>query len=790
MRSWKAAAVALVVLMAVAARAIGGPVDGPDLAEVRAAMADPTIPLAERALRALDGASMLDQAASRSTSPADRRARWSEAVALLDEFVAKNPGGDPAPGLRFQAGVYRWAEGRSFDPTADLSLADSPARVGPVRALDDAIRRLRSVAISPPGAGDLFAQNVRFRLAQAIADRARFEPEGDAARLASEREAIGLLDPPMTAPGLRGHARLLRAELACRLGLFGQARMEIEEAEKADPPPPAADLLVAKVAALAGREQYAEASRAVETSQAADEALKGSLRLRIRLAKRRAVGPGAERNSIDAEAFAAAMALRPSDRPEARRAPIELARAIDEPPPESPEEWWDLLAEGHLRMGDPARAARLDARAADRAEAMGRADRAASLRFKSGGCLFQAEKFAEADRALSRVVAAGSAPRDLRARAGMLRAIARGRDPAARQPGPTRASYIEALEQQVRDFPDEPATGEARWLLGQVRDGGGRRDEAVTLWAGIEHSHPRWLEARLLVDDLLRDAVEGRRIGGDPAAARSAMDEALKAHRAALASALDGPETVALTLRLIRLDLTPGVGRPAEAVDASDRLLRRAARPEEHGQARLYRMVGLAQMARAGEAELIARTEARTATPADLLPAIRLLDRSASEMESDSLRRRLGLILKILTARLPDRLDQQPAAARDEARLRIARALLFAGEPDAARRELSAWGGPMEAGDEDVLRDLADLYLRLDAFTMVVEVERIRAKRLAPGSRAWFEARYGLALAYYRSGKGREARQIIDATSILHPDLGGGDLRPRFERLRQKLGQE
>jgi len=31
---------------------------------------------------------------------------------------------------------------------------------------------------------------------------------------------------------------------------------------------------------------------------------------------------------------------------------------------------------------------------------------------------------------------------------------------------------------------------------------------------------------------------------------------------------------------------------------------------------------------------------------------------------------------------------------------------------------------------------------------------------------------------------------VIDATAILHPDLGGGELRGKFERLRQRIGRE
>jgi predicted Zn-dependent protease len=91
---------------------------------------------------------------------------------------------------------------------------------------------------------------------------------------------------------------------------------------------------------------------------------------------------------------------------------------------------------------------------------------------------------------------------------------------------------------------------------------------------------------------------------------------------------------------------------------------------------------------------------------------------------------------------------------------------------------------------DELLDELADAYLRLEAFPLAIDVYRLRTQQSRPGSPAWFQARYGQALAYYRAGKGQEARRLIDATAILHPELGGGELRSKFERLRQRLEQD
>ena len=145
---------------------------------------------------------------------------------------------------------------------------------------------------------------------------------------------------------------------------------------------------------------------------------------------------------------------------------------------------------------------------------------------------------------------------------------------------------------------------------------------------------------------------------------------------------------------------------------------------------------------------------------------------------------------RVLAGRVAQNLGSIPERSRDEARLRVARSLMFAGDPMAARREISAWGGPSEAFDDGLLRDLADTYFRLESYPLAADAERLRASKLAPGSPAWFEARYNLALASFRDGKAKDARQIIDATAILHPELGGGVLRDKFTKLRQRLAQE
>ena len=750
---------------------------------------DPTVGPEERARRALEAANTLDEQAQRSPSLAESRSRWFDAANLLDQFLVRNPSVVAAPSLRFQAAVYLWARARSMLDRVELLAPTNPDRLDASRSLDNVIARLRAILPAPGQPLDLMGQNVRFRLAQSLADRARLQPSGDPDRIAMEREAQGLLDRSINSPRLRAFARLLHAELANRLGQFGPAQIEAEEAEKLDPPPPLISTTEVRVTAVAGRGQFAEANQLIDRSAVSPEQ-KTLWKLRVVLAARKVATLGRDRSAFEPDAFRIASGLRDTDRPESRRGLMELARAIDEPGPDSPLEAWNLLAEGHLLLLEPDQAAKLALKGADRADA-NQPDQAASLRFKAGACSFEAEKYDEAAVILARIVDDAKVPSSLRARAGMLRALSLGRALAGRQPSSSKSAYLKALESQIRDFSTDPVSSEARWLLGKLRLSGNRRAEAIELWAGIAHGQPRWLEAQSNAAEFAIDEVEAQWVNRDSSTLRPRVDAARNLIRKALAQAEEGNETVILGLRLARLESIPGVGQPAEAVVILDRILRGPASNFQHRQARLARMVALAEQNRFSDAETTGRNEAKVDDVETILPPTRLLDRLASDTQSDLIRKRTGSLILVLINRWVDSIERIPEPYRDEVRLRQARGLLFQGDPLAARRAMARWGGPSsDEGGPEILRDLGDTYFRLEAYGLAVDVERLRSNKLASGTPDWFDARYSLALALYRSSRTKEARKIIDATTILHPDLGGGEIRAKFERLGQKIGAD
>src|SRR5207248_2455640 len=96
--------------------------------------------------------------------------------------------------------------------------------------LSACVERLKPVYRAVGQGDNVVAQNVRFRLAQALADLAEVGGEGAGAAGSRERwnaEALAALTKPVTEPSLQGYARLLRGTLLARLNRFDEARTEV-----------------------------------------------------------------------------------------------------------------------------------------------------------------------------------------------------------------------------------------------------------------------------------------------------------------------------------------------------------------------------------------------------------------------------------------------------------------------------------------------------------------------------------------------------------------------------------
>lgn len=750
---------------------------------------DPHVDIGARERTVLEIASTLDRAAQSAPGVEVRRARWTAAVEVIDRFLKANPGQSLERALQVQAAVYEWARGRSWAEPSRVSLADQSAREHAAADLEAAARRLRPVVQAMAGADDVYEQNARYRLAQALADLA-IVGIGDArARLTWNEEALTVIAAPVKEPSLAGFAYLLRADLLARLGRYDEAQAHLDASAASDPAPVLVDRTDVQVAVHDGRGRFDAARKAVDDS-GLPETTRQVLKVRIDLDEWKARPAGAERDAAESALFRDLKAAQPGGGIDGRAALVAVAEAIVEPGAAQGPSAWDLLADGALQRGQTERAATLEERAANLASTAGDAALAASLRLKSGAAWFQAGKFIQAASVLGRVAEDPKAG-DLRPRAGLLRVVALGRALAVKAPGASTDAYSTALKFQIDSFPTDPTGYEARWLLGKLRIVAGGTGEAIALWESIGHGSPRWLESRREIARLRQEELDAGRLAGDrdetarrATVARDFLDDCLKTARG-------DDETNELLLAKARLELTPGLGRVDQARDAVERVLRSAARPAQRELARSYQVIVLAHASRYVEAEQIARRETAAfgqLGPDLILSIVGLLDRTAAESESDLRTRRMGLLMGLLLAPLARSSDDLSPPQRAEVRLREVRAQMFSGDDEGARRSIAGWAPSALSGNNDLLRDLAETYVRLEAFSLAADVQRLRGRQLPTGSVPWLDARYGLALALYRSGDPKHALDLIDATAILHPELGGGELREKFIRLRQKLG--
>ncbi len=757
----------------------------PEVAELKAKAADTKLTLRTRASAVAEAATALDRYATDARDLDRQRGFWGEAISLVDAFAAENSTFEELSKLRFSSAVYRWAIGRSLLRQYDAT-GEEQAEARAAEQFQKSIATLEPIANEVKASPEPFAQNVRYRLAQVLADLADLDEDPGKRRPLREK-AADLLATPITEVQLAGFAMLLRAEVGTDLGLHQQAMDSLEQASKLNPRPSPEALASVRVRILMHQSRFADGLKAL-AAEPIPAPSRDRLAIEILLGQLRQER-GSERKEIEADIFARARRLRATSRADARKSLTLLARDLAEPEPGLPPDCWEILAEGFAMLGRPGRAAALLARGADRIERETNAATGDRLRYQAGAYHFQAGEFFEAGEILGRVLQS-KANDDLKSKAGTLRVLSYGRALSQNDTRVTLATYQKALEEQIKQFPDLAVTQEAYWLLGRLQDSEGKAEAADRLLEKIRHGHPRWPAATGILANHQLNAIEAQLINGD----RAKIDELIKAARDALAGrarvAVAGSEQLDVELLRARLELALDAGKPGEALDSLDSCLKMAGTPAQFDRTKQLRFLALARLNRWPEAEILARDLLPRTSLTDALSIADLLDRAGAAAESDLVRRRLGFLLRGWIQPYVEHVRDYSPADRAEVILRSARASLYVGDTVAARRSLTDLGDRAFEGSDRHLRDLADAFSRMSGYSYAGDIHRIRARKLKPGSLAWLDARLSLALAYYRGGQPNDAKQIIDATAILHPELGGNELKDRFERLRRRLEDE
>ena len=73
-----------------------------------------------------------------------------------------------------------------------------------------------------------------------------------------------------------------------------------------------------------------------------------------------------------------------------------------------------------------------------------------------------------------------------------------------------------------------------------------------------------------------------------------------------------------------------------------------------------------------------------------------------------------------------------------------------------------------------------------DQLRRALEQYRVLAERSPEASSRWFRAKYAIAALHLRLGNAEQSAKIVRLLKVLHPELGGPEMRGRFDRLLMK----
>lgn len=425
--------------------------------------------------------------------------------------------------------------------------------------------------------------------------------------------------------------------------------------------------------------------------------------------------------------------------------------------------------------------------------------------YTRGSILLRAERYDEAARVLGELVRRspdGPHTQD----ADLLRAYALGRLYAAEGTRSRREQYAAALQQHRQRYAGAPSAAEAAWMLANLEEGRQQWTAALPLYLELAADPVRGEAAQQRAAILYEQILDRLRAIDQP---RDAWEDQAVEELAALVRKFPASPAewsagqTEVCLRLARIVLAHREHPYSEA----DRLLtsvqqagearrREAIRDETplaeewsrllHLAAQL-RVVSLAGQGRIDEARQLFDSLA-VADPASLLGLLQGLTRLAEQIPAE---RRIPLAhLQLETAR---RLRDQRTELTDEQRRVLdeclADASLAAGNVvDAvAIYEALLRSAPADLSRMRMIADLLEREGSPDSLTRARSYWRQVERAERPGTPGWFEARLRLAECALRCGDREEARKLIAVTRLAYPELGGSELKVRFDQLEAKL---
>lgn len=674
-----------------------------------------------------------------------------------------------------------------------------------IRADRPAAARIAEGAISPVEFRRL-SERAAYQLAVAHVELGRVMPAGPE-RTETFREGIKQLEVlTKTKTSTALEARLQRVAAARLMGDLALATTLVNDLANDDLPAPDKDRVLAEQLRILIRQgQYADAiARVVEARKDRGEA---SDEVRAALVEAYLATWGVVRQKGDA-ALAADLWKQLQAEQGTITGPWRVYADLRVEQAGDVLKYGETLA-GQLRTarlayqaGDTDKAVEEFSKAVGEAMQAGQTDAAIEIASTRASILLKADRFADAAEAFRQIVERfPELPQG--ADASLLAAYALGRQ-ADRQPTPEhRAAYTSALSKHLERYATHATADEARWMLALAREQQRDWPEVIRLLAQTAPDSPhaaesqsrlalahvaRWREARRTGTDLPRieteaaDTLSGfvRQMPGPPAAWTIPQSE------------------IALKFAVLELSRRDTDGTAADRVlqritDSRDIALREARRDETMlppewnrigREVAQLRILSLARRERFDDARQILATLTGTSAP-ELLGVLGGLTELAEGLPAPQ-QRELGQLQLDTARRLQARRTELDDAARRQLDVALAQAYIATGNlPEAVAIYEALLTGAANP-DKNLIRTVAGLLTRRG---QPADLEKARGwwQKLETlerkGSREWLEVRLALGEALLAAGQTAECRKLIRVTRLLYPELGGTDLRERFDTL-------
>jgi hypothetical protein len=779
----------------------------------RQRLSDSQLPVSQRANLTVQLSQTIAEHA-RQSSPSAAEPLWAQASQVCDDFTRQYPNSSWAVVVQVQAALVRLARGEAARQRAELtgnpqSLVNEArehlrAAVRLLREHGDAVAELLRQPVRPPRAGsddldrgDLLnlQKHLRYQLALAYCSQGQAYPPETPDRDNALRQAIELLSQlarMSTVDPLAWQARVDEAFCLRLMKNYVQATRKLDDLLKEPPPPKIAlHARAERVRLLLEQGRTPEALKLLEQGRRQGQEISGEL----------------DFAHLEAYVQAWQEAIRVEDKPRAaqweaqatalvkeievlhapywgHRAEALLARAMSGAGQAGDLELLIRAAQALYRSDQLDEAlARYD-EAADRAASQKLLDQAFDLAYNAAAIEHQRAKFAVAKERFRRL--AMQFPQHARAAEAHLLAIFNAAQQIRQAAATDVSEYVQLIQEHLQTWAGSATAHEARWYLGRLRQHERQYDQAIEAYAHIARDHERFAPALDAIGRCHEAALAELKAAGKPLQERAT--KAATFFEQAMLSAdgrlpqLWSPADRAAAFWASRLRISylgSGYDRVERILTAA---LQGQPKPDAgwRSTALSLLVIALAAQDRLDEAQDLLK-EVAAADPRELLGMLQGLAQLAASEPAESKVRlaRLQLAGVELIAR---HRDSFAAAERKTFDFLAARATADSGQIDAALGQFRTLAQQYPK-DGDVQEALASALLESQQPRLVSEaLDRFREleRNSKAGTARWFSAKYGLARCHFQMRNKRRAAEIIEITRLLHPDLGGQEMKDKF----------